>query len=816
MGESLDGRNDPEDQARLLNDVTALLSPKEEHYGRIWDHSSNEETRSAKQNHLDRMGDFFRSHRPFVPSALLPQSDPDSTQRPPITSTTEVPPVALSSSSQPTLSSERIDIKADEFDKKPIILLMVDGLRPDRFRQAAEDGLLPTLKSLFLDQRGTELASYTSRSLTLPSWSTILTGFEPDMHGIRSNTPASRIGRKIVDNFQDPRKDILNPKNQKKNRAFRRLEEDKVGEMGKVWLPGYFEKDEAVFNYLPVTNGARSLANQLISDLFKNLDSFFNDSGFLASNLDNTSAKGIASAIRQDTNGKLRLVMIWFSAVDEASHYNNRALPGIYKEIDLGSKLILDAAKNHPALKDATVFLLSDHGHNAGYGPFDTNSSIYQASVALAKLSSPGSGRGYSDLMALSSQAADLAAQAARSGPDQGPLLSNTGFNLMKFLAGDFNGYENYNFVVGASDSPEPKFYTRTTKKFQLQPFHETYPKHRGAPTALIDTAGDALAQIYIQGKNDKKWNQRLSYYELTHYKSNKKGVTLNIPADFLNFQLLNSMITDTALAQQVLKLTDQRPVNLFAMALTGKESKDSADRLGKAPDTGVSSREPVLVMSHGKPGKGFRTGLILTRSDWQGNDQFRYIVVKNFTQEENGTLQATVSNDPDDDPLDYLGNVDGAEASSVWRYDTQWLQMAKDHIRPTAVFALARVLTLAPKYMHPGHHELSDEVKKRRQGEIPDFLMTANVGYGFHSNGPLESDHGGLLREEVRNSFFVSSLDEGRFSKHVQLEKPVLSHDFMSTFLQYAGFGEPGHLPLPKTQGVSFKSLVDDANRGD
>ncbi|MEO5969362.1 MAG: alkaline phosphatase family protein [Bdellovibrionia bacterium] len=779
-------------QACLLNDVAALISPEEERFGRLWDQSSDIKTTAEKQVYLDQMRDCFQHSQNNSSVEIAKNSQiPIAT-----TAVADVP--------QARAHADRNPSNTDSFDKKPIILLLVDGLRPDRFRQAADDGLFPTLKPLFLENRGTELNSFTSRSLTLPSWSTILTGFEPDMHGIRSNTPASRLARKIVDNFQDPRKDILDRKNAVKNRAFRRLEEDQVGEPDKVWLPGYFAKDEAVFNYLPVTNGAHSMVKQLITDLFKSLDKFFNGAGFLAGNLDHASAQSVAQAIRLDEQGKLKFVMIWFAAVDEASHYNNRALPSMYREVDQNSKLILDAAKNHPALKDATVFLLSDHGHNAGYGPFDDNNSLYRASIAL------------SNLAPLNALTAPLSRKSVLSsgsyGTDHGPLLANTGFNIIKFLAGDFKGYEDYHFVVGASDSPEPKFYVRTSKKFQIQPFHETYPKKHGRPTALTDTSGDSLAQVYIHGENDPDWNQRLSFYQLSNYSGNN-GNILNIPADFLNFQLLNLMATDSDLAEKILKLTDRHPVDYFTMALAGDEAKTSADHMGAAPDTGPSSREPVLVMTRGKSGGAFRAGLILTRSDWDGSDQFRYIVVKNFTQDANGKIHGSVSTDSEDDPLNYIGNVDGAEISSQWRYDREWLKMAKDHTRPTAIFSLARSLTLAPKYTHPGFHAISDQVKKNRQGEIPDFLITASPGFGFHADAPLESDHGGLQREEVRNTFFVSSLNKDKFTRHIRLETPVLNRDFMPTFLQYAGFGEPGNLPLPKTQGVGFRDLVETAN---
>ena len=155
-----------------------------------------------------------------------------------------------------------------------------------------------------------------------------------------------------------------------------------------------------------------------------------------------------------------------------------------------------------------------------------------------------------------------------------------------------------------------------------------------------------------------------------------------------------------------------------------------------------------VLVLSQ-KGLKGeFRTGLILTRSDAHGNDFYRYVVLSQFQQRTDGKIVATVSADPTDDPLHYLGSVfPNTQFFSRWMTDRELLKLATDvnHPKPTAIFSLSGTLTLAPKFTDANPRGLPRSIQTDRQGEIPDFIVIANPGFAFHSGDPLESDHGGL-----------------------------------------------------------------------
>lgn len=74
--------------------------------------------------------------------------------------------------------------------KPPLVLLIsIDGLRPDYVLQAEKHGLkIPHLRRLVAEGTYAETVTGVTPTLTYPSHTTIVTGVSPDKHGILSNT----------------------------------------------------------------------------------------------------------------------------------------------------------------------------------------------------------------------------------------------------------------------------------------------------------------------------------------------------------------------------------------------------------------------------------------------------------------------------------------------------------------------------------------------------------------------------------------------------------------------------------------------------
>ena len=760
-----------------IHEILALLVREEERSGYLTYQPSRSELSKIKlsyylqlkkklnQTPLMRVDDELSSskHHPSRAPASLPA----------LTST--LSPLSLSPQTQ-TQTHER----------NPIIVFMIDGLRPDRFKVALKEGLMPQLASLFYD-RGTEVESFTSRSLTLPSWSTILTGYEPDVHGIRSNSPISKTEGAITDNYLDPLKDLLEAGNWKKNRAFQRLEENQIGERGKVWFPSYFKPEQTHFNYMPVVNGASLPSSPLLKNFLSNLPHYHNDAWYAATALDLASAENTAQTIASDTNAKLRLIMNWYAGADEAQHYNNRLMRVVLQDIDQAVGLVLAAAKKHPVLRNATVILISDHGHAGGFDAFSEHSPVH----------------------------------SFRPGPKgtlSGPLVNHTSFNLSRFFSGQHRSFEHLQFKVTTLSPADPLPNPNWMGEFQMPKPDLSFKALTDLqkPKALIDYAGSSMAQIYL--KRNHHSNQSMSYYELTHFALPSRLNRLNLIEDLLTVKLPNLMISDPELHKRVVTFTQSHPTHFIAMPLRGKHDLAHLDTWGAQTETGGSTRDPVLVLSKNKEGPGVKAGIIFTRSDLEGRDWFRYVVIKNFNQDVSGHYTGTPSIEPGDDPLEYVGKVPKAEISSDWRTDREWLNLTHQHAYPTAIFTLVRTLTLSPRYDHRRTDSvLPKDVKMARRAETPDFILIANPGFGFHDHAHMESDHGGLSYEEMRNCFFISSLNPTKFKQHIEIQTPTLTRDYAVTLLDYAGLSSSTTpQATPRTQGESFKLMIDQANSTD
>jgi hypothetical protein len=588
-------------------------------------------------------------------------------------------------------------------------VFMVDGLRPDRFKEAFERGVMPHMGEFFI-KNGLHFDSYTTRSLTLPSWSSILTGLDQDEHGLKSNGPMSRELGRPMENYIDPRKDLLNYgfNINRESRSYTHLKESMH-----TWLPDYFEESEVHTNYMPVNNQAFPPVGQIFRAVLKDYQRLLFGSFSATVALDRATAMQTVRRLQKNP-GKTKLVLNWFTCVDVFSHNNNKALDKCYKEMDESFRLIMDQLKLDPAMKDAHVYLISDHGHTGGHEGEHSHYKILES----------------------------------------GSYFNNTALNLTTLFAGNYHGYRHFNFSPFVFYSPYPDNDLKFLSEFQIQPFRYRY--HGGnremkkPSDVLIDFSGDSLSQIYFKHPATG-WGERLSYYELT--KLNQR----NIIRDLLDVRITNNVNHDSKVRKALSELNNSHPVMFVAHPLHSCSKTDIEEIVGEK--IFIQAREPILIES-----LNHDYGLILTKKEY-GKMLYKYFLLDRFTQTEDKRCAGRLSARPKD-VLEQFEKIQGR-----WLGKMELLEILKNEKYPTSLITLVSTLTL------------SENLSKfeKRQAEVPDLLLHSNIGFNFNSSYSTEADHGGLLKQEAKNSFFYNQVGQ----KHEEsVQKEVYSRPVFNYFL--------------------------------
>lgn len=492
---------------------------------------------------------------------------------------------------------ETLSLKANkqELKNRPVILFLVDGLSQSKLKYGLDNDLLPTIQEVFA-QNGRFFETYTSRSITLPSWMTVLSGLEPDEHGTRSNSPIRTTSNTQQENMIDFRKELILPNAIATSRSLQRLRE-----AGADWLPSYLPPGETIVNFMPLNDKNYPPVFSLTQNALKNFQDLLFGSFQSTDLLDSTSAELSANEIKKRP-GKHRLVINWYASVDHHAHkanahfrlLRNAKVNNPLFVIDQSIRKVLMAAKDDPVLKDAVVFLISDHGQTGHH--HHSNS---------------------------------------------------TSFNLVRFFAGDYPEKSQMDFVTQSASSPDPDFDISFLHEFFIQPFRAIYPKderRKGrSPNMLIDYSGDRYAQVYLK-QGEWSLNQRMNLYELTHHSLG------NMYDHLLDFQLNN---------QEVL-IVDQRPVQkhpvlFMGQSLSDKISLRELDKWLKSQNLAVDyERDPVILKTREN-----KTALIFSKRDSQGEDLFRYIVVSNFSQDRYGRFWGRLAQENSSDPFHYKLSFD-------------------------------------------------------------------------------------------------------------------------------------------------------------
>lgn len=655
----------------------------------------------------------------------------------------------------------------DESDNPAVIMIMIDGARPDLVEKMAQEGKLPNIKRQFIDGGTVYPNTFTSHALTVPSWTQILTGFDIDRTGIKGNDVFDRQSKKI-ENYLDWRHDIVRGDYRAHGRAYRKLHE--MGHrtlMDRLYTGNSFAEngmirdmendDNAFFSFIPVNNKfplylfGPSIDNLLFFDVakwtgFQNaaIRFLFDYNGFSA--LDRSSVDQVTKTLYDKTSPKRKLIGLYLTGADHGFHLE----PGLGRqalmEADFNVGRIFKAMEE-TRYRNSFVFLVSDHGSLGGSEPLGNN------------LYNPLRGEEY--------------------------VLTQT--NLSQLFSGNFYmpGYNDYNFNVEASFASEGKFSLRNFSEFQLHPFQCTnvarylrdkYPtcadfvdEHPEGITASVSTS--QTVSLPYKSRLSGDWITPNNFYTLTHYQigldSQGNSIEKNIVKDLERLQIDHLMERKPRVAQKI----GHRPLDWLALRIAAEDFNRSA----VAHELGLEAYFPVILVHQSDTSQA----LILEHMDTRGKQTYRYIPIKDFNQKATGEVSFAL--DTRSDPFGYLGNpgadwsatgemIDDSKWFSEYHSDRDWAARYSNTAFPNTVSALSRFMGF--------RGTMKEQENKLRA----DIYLNPRYGHFFNiSNDVNHAQHGMWQRESVNILFMMAGpgiLQSNRVSA------PAFATDIVPTVL--------------------------------
>lgn len=576
---------------------------------------------------------------------------------------------------------------------RPAIVFMIGGLTPSKIQAAIAKGHIPNLEKYFVKQ-GVKFDTFATQPLGLPSQASILTGWSIDKHGLRSDSPISRFDKKPKENLLDSRKEWVTPKYFDKSRSYRHIEES-----GATWfLDVVTDKNYTYFNSMPIYNGGSSPLGQYVKQAVKEVPRFFN--GLYAHELvmDKASAKKTLELVRK-SDGRYKLFVNWYRCAQTFSKKSNRALYQCLKKLDSLIGEILVEAQKDPVLKFADLYLISDAGQIGGSYFYEKDDKVKES------------------------------------------FLNNTGMNLTKFFAGDFNSHPHYVFPVATFESPDPDYDLKFLHEFYIEPFRYLYrgknDRRKGKPVVMVDYFGDAQARVYFKHKTED-WKQKCSFYDLTNFaRENNLDKPIDIIDDLLNFKLKNTAIVDASLRKHIKDLTGHYPIKWIAYDI----SKESEVNSVKSKLNLNGNFEMALVLTRDKG-----QAIFISRVNDEKQLEVRLVPIKNWTPHKEGFVEFEVTKQ---DPFGVYSY--NKEIINKWVDERVSLKLLKDFKYPVLFSHFGRIFRLAPNLANI----------PSRVGEIPDLLLYANDGFNFNSSYKTEADRGYLDKRSSKISFYHGSFSE-------------------------------------------------------
>jgi type I phosphodiesterase/nucleotide pyrophosphatase len=272
------------------------------------------------------------------------------------------------------------------------------------------------------------------------------------------------------------------------------------------------------------------------------------------------------------------------------------------------------------------------------------------------------------------------------------------------------------------------------------------------------------------------------------------------------------SLLQDVSVKNNVQPGVANRPIDLIATSISSQLV------LPLLPERALN---PDVIWVHGRREK---QALILAREDQQGGPSFRYLPIKNLTQDAKGRLQFEVVRWQPGLPLHIfedeqfaIPEADREAWLNEWHTDVEWLRALHKTEYSNGLIGLYEELARHPierlALDEPGIS--SDErlarrlVKRQRELIETDLLLVANNHWNFDVRGfNPGGNHGSFFRISTHSTFMLAGGEKTHLPRAAVVEEPYDSLSFVPTMLALTGNLRDDSHPLPVLWNKGFRKF--------
>jgi hypothetical protein len=349
----------------------------------------------------------------------------------------------------------------------------------------------------------------------------------------------------------------------------------------------------------------------------------------------------------------------------------------------------------------------------------------------------------------------------------------------------------------------------------------QTYTEYARTLTNLLTLRKENFAPGKIKLEDiiaKQAMGERNTVFQLQNYIVGEASGGLQLRADGAldlekSFDRVNyfALLQNVTVKNNVQPEVGNRPIDMIATRIP-------SSLLGQLDaETGLTS--DVIWVTSGPE----KQALILAREDSQGGLSFRYLPVRNLTEDSSGSFHfeaiAWQAGLPlrffEDEHLIIPAGKNRGDWLSQWHTDVEWLHALHLTKYSNGVIGLYEELAHHKNVrLDPDEPNISDVerlsrrfVRRQRELAEADLLIVANNHWNFDVRGfNPGGNHGSFLRVSTHSTFMVAGGKDVHVPAGVNVEEPYDSLSFMPTMLALTGNLRDDKTPLPVLWDKGFR----------